>query len=269
MLLASSELKSLDQAMMDGNMQKSNSWITGTKINPQAQMRLFCFPYAGGSAAVFHSWSKHLASVIEVCPVQLPGRGGRIREKPFVRMGPLVPAITENILDLIDKPFAFFGHSMGALIGFEVARQLRSQGLQLPFHLFVSGCEAPTARSTGPFTYNLPEPEFIEELKKLNGTPVEILENPEMMTLLMPLLRADFELVQHYSYTPDLPLPCPITAFGGLQDTQVACENLEEWRQQTTRKFSLHMLAGDHFFLNHNREPILRVIGKQMLQAIP
>src|SRR5256885_83388 len=125
MLLASSELKSLDKAMMGGNMQKSNSWITGAKINPQARMRLFCFPYAGGSAAVFNSWSKHLTSVIEVCPVQLPGRGGRIREKPFVRMGPLIPAITENILGLIDKPFAFFGHSMGALIGFEVARQLR------------------------------------------------------------------------------------------------------------------------------------------------
>jgi Predicted thioesterase involved in non-ribosomal peptide biosynthesis len=183
-------------------------------------------------------------------------------------MEPLVQAITENILGLIDKPFALFGHSVGALIGLEVARHLRRKSLQLPFYLFVSGCEAPTAKSTRTFTYNLPEPEFIEELKRLNGTPREILENPEMMSLLIPLLRADFELVQNYVYPPDLPLPCPITAFGGLQDTEARCENLEEWSQQTTRRFSLHMLAGDHFFLNDNREQILRVICKQMLQAI-
>lgn len=248
-------------------MQKSNQWITGTKINPQARMHLFCFPYAGGSAAVFHSWSNYVPSLIEVCPVQFPGRGSRIREKPFVRMEPLVQAVIENIFSLIDKPFAIFGHSVGALIGFEVARELRRRSLQLPFHLFVSGCEAPTTTSTSPFTYDLPEPEFMAELRRLNGTPREILENPEMMNLLIPLLRADFELVQNYDYTPDLPLPFPITAFGGLQDTEVIIENIEEWSQQTTRKLSLHMLAGDHFFLNENREQILRVICKQMLQA--
>jgi len=225
-------------------------WFTSQRPNAGARLRLFCFPYAGGGAAIYRLWPQSLPSEVEACMAQLPGRGTRLREEPFTNLDALVAAIAEAIAPLLDKPFALFGHSMGAMISFELARRLREQGQPQPSHLFISGRRAPQLPNDDPISYNLPDAELGQELLRLNGTPKEVLEHPELMELMLPLLRADFSVVETYDYRPGVPLDCPLTVFGGLRDAEVSREQLEAWREQTTSEFALRMLPGDHFFLN-------------------
>jgi medium-chain acyl-[acyl-carrier-protein] hydrolase len=169
---------------------------------------------------------------------------------------------------MLATPFAFFGHSMGAMISFELARRLRREHDREPIHLFVSGRRAPQLPITEPPTYNLPEPQLIEDLRRLNGTPRAVLENPELLQLVLPLLRTDFEVCQTYTYTPQAPLSCPITVFGGLQDTEAPRESLAAWREQTTSSFTLRMFPGDHFFLHTTQHDMLRIIYEQLSRWI-
>lgn len=241
-------------------------WFTSQRLNPLARLRLFCFPYAGGGAPIYRLWPQSLPSEIEVCVGQLPGRGTRLREQPFTSLDALVEAAAEAIAPLLDKPFALFGHSMGAMISFELARKLREQGRPQPVHLFVSGRRAPQLPNRDTMSYNLPEAELGQELLRLNGTPREVLEHPELMELMLPLLRADFSVVETYVYRPGVPLDCPLTAFGGLRDAEVSREQLEAWREQTTGEFTLRMLPGDHFFLNdpQSQALLLRALAKDL-----
>jgi medium-chain acyl-[acyl-carrier-protein] hydrolase len=237
---------------------RATPWFTSQRPNPRARLRLFCFPYAGGGAAIYRLWPQSLPSEVEVSVAQLPGRGTRLREQPFTGLDALVRAAAEAIAPSLDRPFALFGHSMGAMIGFELARRLREQGGPQPERLFVSGRPAPHLPDHDHFTYNLPEAELRRELLRLNGTPREVLEHPELMELMLPLLRADFSVVETYVYRPGEPLGCPITAFGGLRDAEVSPEQLEAWREQTVGEFSLRMLPGGHFFLNDTQaQPLL------------
>jgi medium-chain acyl-[acyl-carrier-protein] hydrolase len=185
-------------------------------------------------------------------------------EKPDTSAQSLVEAAAEAITPYLDLPFAFFGHSMGALISFELARHLRRLHLPAPKHLFLSGRSAPHPEIRDPVTYNLPVNEFAEELRRLNGTPREALENHELMELMIPLLRADFEICQTYSYTQEPPLDCPITAFGGLDDSDSTEQMIAAWREQTTSSFTLCMMPGDHFFMHSAQERILDVISQQL-----
>jgi medium-chain acyl-[acyl-carrier-protein] hydrolase len=235
-----------------------------SKTNPQARLRLFCFHYAGGGPLIFRKWPDMLPSFVEVCPVQLPGRGSRLREPHFRQLMPLVEAVAENLQPYFDKPFAFFGHSMGAMISFELTRHLRREQGASPLQLFVSGRRAPQLPDTDPPTYDLPEKEFVEELRRLNGTPREALEHPELMQLVLPTIRADFSVCQTYVYTPEPPLNCPISAFGGLQDKDVGREKMEGWREQTNASFRLRMLPGDHFFLNTATDLLLHALTRDL-----
>jgi medium-chain acyl-[acyl-carrier-protein] hydrolase len=247
----------------------ANPWVTFFRPNPRARLRLFCFPYAGGSSLIYRQWPEGLPADVELCAVQLPGRGSRLREPAFRQMPTLVERLAEVLPPLFDRPFAFFGHSMGASMAFELARRLRSDHAPEPCHLFVSGRRAPQTPDTDPPSYQLPEPVFIEELRRLNGTPQEVLEHPEMMQLLLPVLRADFELIQTYTYEPGPPLTCPISAFGGLQDLDAGRDLLELWREQTTAAFSLQMLPGDHFFPHTARPILLESISRKLHQHTP
>jgi medium-chain acyl-[acyl-carrier-protein] hydrolase len=249
-------------------VDKSTPWLAGYRRNPAAKLRLFCLPYAGGSAFVYNSWFKSLPPQVEVCPVQLPGRGGRILEKPFTQMEPLVGAVAHALRPLFDKPFAFFGHSMGAAIGFEVTRLLRREGAPLPVHLFVSGRSAPQLRKPQRHAYRLPEAEFIEELRRLKGTPAEVLEHPELMQVVMPLVRADFEVIQTYTAADEPPLDVPLTAFGGLMDEDVSREDLEAWGAQTTHAFTSRMLPGDHFYLTTNQHLLLPLLSQELYRHV-
>jgi medium-chain acyl-[acyl-carrier-protein] hydrolase len=228
-------------------------------------MRLFCFPYAGGGALGFRHWPDYLPANVEVCPIQLPGRETRMKEAPYNRVMPLVQKIAETIFPFLDKPFAFFGHSMGALISFELARELRRKRIITPVKVYVSGRVAPHLPLTRqPLLYDLPEPEFINALRFLNGTPAEVLENEMLMRLLMPLLRADFAVNEAYTYTPERPLDCPIFAMGGMRDSEASREQLEGWHAHTTASFELRLFPGDHFYLNSMQQLFFQVLSQDL-----
>jgi medium-chain acyl-[acyl-carrier-protein] hydrolase len=234
-----------------------NPYVAYRVVRPGAQMRLFCFPYAGGSAVMFRGWQRLFPEWIEICPVQYPGRGNRIKEALFTKVDPLAKGITQALLPLLDLPFAFFGHSMGAILAFEVSRELRRRRKPLPVHLFLSAVRAPQFPNPDPPVFDLPEAEFIAELRRLNGTPNEVLENAELMALMLPMLRADFTVSQTYNYVHEGgPLACPLSIYGGVDDPSFINAELEGWREHTSGTFSLHMFAGDHFYL-HSSETLL------------
>lgn len=232
-----------------------------------APLRLFCFPYAGGGVTAFRTWPDYLPHNVEVQTLEMPGREAQLRLPGFVRIEPLVAAIGDAIKDYMDPPFVFFGHSMGALVSFEVARLLRREDATQPRALFVSGRRPPQLPIEPP-TYNLPEDEFIEELRTMGGTPEEVLSHPELLTLLLPTLRSDFELCQTYSYTEAPPFNFPITAFGGLNDQFVPREEMDKWREQTTGPFQLRMFPGDHFFLHSSQALLLQMLSRDLVHVI-
>lgn len=255
-------------------MSQANLKPTGPhpwfQVQPRsaARIRLFCFPYAGGSSAIFRQWSRDLPREIELVPALLPGRELKLREPPYTHIEPLIEALAREITPLLDKPFAFFGHSMGAIISFELARRLRTEHYVEPAHLVVSGRRSPRVPVRDPYIHNLPDPEFFAELEEMNGTPREVLEHQELMEILSPMLRADFELCYNYDYIPGEPLQCPITVLGGLEDKTTPRHELEAWCDETTGNCQLHMLKGDHFFINQQHATILPIIKKALVAHI-
>jgi len=241
-----------------------DSWIACRKPSPRARLRLFCFPYAGGGALIFRTWQDSLPAEVEVCPVQLPGRGTRLMEPPFTRLSPLIQALAQALFPLLDKPFAFFGHSLGALVSFELARQLRRQYDVHPVRLFVSAGYAPQLPHLRSPLHTLPEGDFLTELRRLNGIPRAVLEHEELMQMALPILRADFAVYETSAYSTELPLNCPISTFGGLRDRTVSQSDLDAWREQTSGSFSLQMFPGDHFFLNTTQPLLLRVLSQEL-----
>ncbi len=239
-------------------------WIALRQLNPNASMRLFCFPYAGGGALIYRNWQSSFPATIEVCPVQPPGRAERVKESPFSQIKPLVEAVADALHPFFDRPFAFFGHSMGAIIGYELAQLLQREKAAAPIHLFVSGHSAPHLRNRPVITYNLPHDEFVEELRLLKGTPEQVFEHPELLDLMIPLLRADFEICETYSNSNKPPLVCPITAFGGTDDVDVPRKSIEGWREHTSSTFSMHILPGEHFFINTEQQAIARTVAQDL-----
>lgn len=228
--------------------------------DPRARIRLFCLPYAGGGSAIFRHWSKEFLYPIELVPALLPGRESRVREPGYTQLDKLVETLAREIAPYLDKPFAFFGHSMGAAISFELTRRLRDERGIEPEHLFVSGRRSPQTPRRDPYIHDLPEPEFVEQIERMNGTPREVLDHPELMALLIPMLRADFAVCYSYVYAPGKPLRCPITVLGGTRDEEAPPDKLDLWREETTGDFSLHLLEGDHFFINQRQAEICRII---------
>ncbi|SRR5712691_291182 len=220
------------------------------------EMRLFCFPYAGGSCSIFRNWGLGLPKSIEIFPVELPGRGTRYHEAPYTELPLLVKQIARELVPFLDKPFALFGHSMGAIISFEVARRLRADQFNASL-LIVSGRGAPHLPQTREPMHSLPDREFLSGLSNLNGTAREVLNNPELMGVLLPLLRADFRMIETYTYLAAQPLDCPILMFGGFDDRSTGREELKAWRQHTTRQSWLHMFPGDHFFLTEAAQSLV------------
>lgn len=231
-------------------------------------LRVFCFPFAGGTADVYRSWQQWFGDQLDICLVHLPGRGRNMRERAYTRVAPLVMAAADCIDRQNKIPYVLYGHSMGALISFELSRELFRRHGKGPEHLFVSGRRAPQYIKEEPTTFDLPRDEFISELKRLNGTPPEVFEDPELIELFINVLRADFETVETYEYCLGEPLSCPITVYGGLEDQHVPVESCHAWQQQTSAKCTVRMFKGDHFFIRHPRPDFINAFRSDVLNII-
>ncbi len=230
-------------------------------------MRLFCFPYGGGSSNTFDEWEMYLPHVVEVAKVELPGRRLRFGEPPFKRMEPLLDALHKPMLELAEVPILLFGHSMGALIAFEMARRLQQTGEHYtPIALFVSAQKSPQLRQEEDAISKLPQAEFLARLNELNGMPPEVLANSELLELLLPTIRADFELTENYRYARGPKLLCPVTAFCGALDRGAPASVMQKWKNMTTEDFRLLELEGDHFFVNSMRRRLLQLLKNEILR---
>ena len=244
---------------------QTTPWVLLTRPRPEARLRLFCFPYAGAAASAYHGWSAEFPSEIEVCPVQLPGRGGRFREPPIRQAQELLSAAADGLRPLLDRPFAFFGHSMGALLAFELAREFRRRGWPGPMLLAPSGHQAPPRPDPEPPCAHLPDAEFLEEVqRRYDGIPAEVLADEELLNLILPSLRADMLLIETYRYTAEPPLDCALSCFGGEHDRHVSGEDLEAWREQTTGSFKLRTLPGGHFFIDKQRGAVVGALCEDL-----
>ncbi|HEU0016459.1 MAG TPA: thioesterase domain-containing protein [Longimicrobium sp.] len=242
----------------------SERWILRPRPNPRARLRLLCLPHAGGGASAFRGWADALPVQVEVCPVQLPGRETRIAEPAIDRMGPLAEALADALARWRDLPFAVFGHSNGALIGFELARRLRRTGAPGPVHLFACGRRAPDAARPGPPTAHLPDAAFLDSLRDLGGIPDALREHPELLALLLPTLRADVALNEAYVFTEEAPLACPITGYAGELDPRAPPAEMERWARHTSAAFALRTFPGGHFFPQTHRAEVLRALSADL-----
>jgi medium-chain acyl-[acyl-carrier-protein] hydrolase len=243
---------------------RPNAWVLGGRPLRRAR-RLFCIPYAGGAASAYRGWAEGLPDDVDVCAVQLPGRGARFREAPFRNMADLVPALAEGLLPLLDLPFALFGHSMGAVVAFELARELRRRGGRPPALLALSGHQAPPRPDPKPPISHLPDEEFLAEVQtRYDGIPPEVLAEEELLQLLLPVLRADVQLLESYTYVQEAPLDCPISCFGGEDDPHVSLADLEAWGDETRGPLRVRTFPGGHFFVESARDEVLRALRRDL-----
>lgn len=232
--------------------------------NLATRYQLFCFPYAGGGASIYRSWQAETGPSIEIHPVRLPGRESRISEAPMFSVDELVESIVHEIAPLIHGPFALFGYSFGALLAFETARKLRRKGFA-PERLMIAALKAPHLPLRRKPIHHLPDSLLADEIRRFSGTPEAVLENPELMNLLLPAIRADFTAYERYRYRAEAPLDCPTTAMRGATDASVSSDELAEWSQHTSAVFTRHVFPGGHFFLHSARRLLTWTIVQDLL----
>ncbi|MGV9767015.1 thioesterase II family protein [Micromonospora tulbaghiae] len=225
----------------------SNRWIKGP-ADPDAPMLLYCVPHAGGGGSFFRPWRAVLEPYLGVCPVVLPGRESRLSEPPYTSIEHVVPPLAAAISAHADRPYALFGHSMGAVVAYETARRL-SAGPGGPARLFVSGRRAPHLPARRPDRHTLGADEFLPAVAALGGTPDEVLRRHDLMALFLPGLRADFAVNETYRQLPGPPLRCPVSAFTGDADPEVDVVEMRSWAEVTSAGFSLRVFSGGHFYL--------------------
>jgi len=242
-----------------------SKWVLKPRPNPAASLRAFFFPYAGLGPSVFRSWVSEFPGNVEVCLMQPPGREGRWAEKAFVSIDGLATGAAESLMPHLTMPYVFFGHSLGALVGFEVARRLRRRGAPMPLHMFVSAHRAPQLPNPHPEMRGLADADFVEQIcRHYGGIPQAVLDNPDLMELMLPCLRADLTAFETYAYQEDEPLVCPLTAFGGRGDKRVSEDEVKAWRDQTREGFIHQMFDGGHFFLQTERDGLLGAIRREL-----
>ncbi|MFJ7781026.1 thioesterase II family protein [Streptomyces yangpuensis] len=252
-----------NQACPDGELQR---WVRGVgSRRGKARYRLFCFPFAGGGASAYREFARKFPDEIEVCPVQLPGREDRLGEAPLTSLKELVDRIVPAVTAHREIPYAFFGHSMGSLISFELTRRLAQDGFPLPRQLFVSAHRAPHLEDPEPPLYDLPQDEFVENVKRFSATPDGVFLDPELREIFLPILRADFTVCDTYVYEPGRLMPCPITVLGGEGDDTVSAAELDAWRKHTSGKFSTQLFPGGHFYLRGAEEALGERVKSELI----
>lgn len=240
-------------------------------IRPRAatvpRMWLICFPYAGGAATAYHHWPSMLPADVELIAVQYPGRATRMREAPCHRLEDLLADVEKAMGILLDRPYAFFGHSMGATVAYELTRRLLASGGPGPRQLFLSGRSAPQLPPRRLPIHALPHEQFIDTLREFSGTPAEVLEHRELMEMMVPIMRADFEALETWKHEATPPFDIPVSVFGGLSDEAVPMESLDAWSTCTTGRFKRHMFPGRHFFLQQHANAMLNIVARALDHA--
>lgn len=238
-----------------------------TRERPAARRRLICLPHAGAAASIYRQWPDGFDADVEVLAIQLPGRETRIMEPARTSLAGLVEELIPALRPWLDRPYALFGHSMGALIAFELARTLEARTGAGPSHLFVAGQAAPHRPSRHAALHRLPDQELLAALKALSSRPDRAMDNAELMRLLLPTLRADCALCATYGWNGGEPLTCALTAFGGRHDRSVTRADLDGWRRHTTGPFDVRLFSGDHFFVHRGRAAVLRAIRARLRRS--
>ncbi|MEM7205745.1 MAG: alpha/beta fold hydrolase [Planctomycetota bacterium] len=241
-------------------------WIAARGRSPNALARLFCLPHAGSGAVFYQSWCEGMPG-IDVCRVQLPGRETRFVEPAVDDVHTLVPQIAAGIEPLLDRPFAIFGHSMGAVVGYELVRFLRERG-KTPLAFFPSGHRAPHLPHPRPPVARTSDERFLAEVRWMGGTPEEFLSDPEMLEVILPTLRADVHLWESYRYQEAAPLTCSVVAFGGREDKVATATEIEPWSEHAAGTFACHIFDGDHFFLEAQRSDMLPILTTTIAAAL-
>ncbi|PZT71077.1 thioesterase [Streptomyces sp. SW4] len=245
----------------------AGEWFVRHPAADPPALRLFCFPYAGGGASAFRGWGAHLPAGVEVTAVQPPGRETRVAEAPLRRLDTLVEALYEAVLPRLELPYAFFGHSMGALVAFELTRRLRRAGAPLPTRLLLGAFRAPQLPNPHIRIHHLPD-EVLKTVLRKEGTPARVLDDDELMRALLPTLRADLEVCDTYRYREEAALPVPLSVYGGHQDVRVGRGDLAAWRAQADGPFRLVMLPGSHFFLHSSHDLLLAELARDLGPAL-
>jgi medium-chain acyl-[acyl-carrier-protein] hydrolase len=238
------------------------TWLPYRRPNAAARWRLVCLPFAGGGAGAFRPWADGLPLTVDVCAVQPPGRETRFREPPFTDLRRYVAALADALAPLFDLPVTLYGHSMGALAAFELAREFRRRDGPGPARLVVSGRAAPHLPPRRKPLHILPDREFRAELKSLGGTPPAVIDNDDLMAALLPTLRADFTAHETYESMEELPLDCSILAVTGAEDTLAPAADVDEWRRHTRAAFDLRVLPGGHFFIQTQPPLFLELLNR-------
>lgn len=244
----------------------SSPWLITYKRNSAASVRLFCFHCAGGSASEFHTWPAQLRGTIELVAVQLPGRERRVKEPFIACVDDLTRGVVEAMTPCLDKPYVIFGHSLGALGGFEVIRELRRRGLNQPFLFIPAGRRGPQVQKEEPPIASLPEEAFIEELRKDYGDHIGyVLDSAELRQAFIPQIRADFALSEAYCFRAEQPLDCPIVAFAGVDEDDLEADELNAWSAHTQRSFHSRRFPGDHFFIRESQKLVIEALSQEIV----
>ena len=239
-------------------------WIVAPPA-ADAEVRLFCFPPAGAGAATYRLWSAELSPEIDVFRIQPPGRESRFRESRCTDIETYLEELMPELLPLLDQPFAFFGHSMGSLIAFRLTQRLQHEYSLIPMHLIISSFHPPQA-IPNEHIRNLPQEAFIRELRdRYDGIPDQILEEPDLLELMLPIIRDDLAIVESYSYQCQPSLLCPISAFGGFTDKWVNESQLYRWCECTTAEFGVSMFPGNHYYLDPALSDLISAIRRALL----
>lgn len=245
-------------------MVQANQVFIVPQPRPKAELRLFCFPCAGGSAYSYQPWLSHFGPRVELVLVELKGRGVRINEPPHQDMQSLIDEFMLHRDVFTACPFMFFGHSMGALISYALCCELKQQGLALPVQMLVSACRAPHLPALQPQLHRLPQADFFQMLQQLNGTPAEVLANKELMELFEPVLRADFNIASTYQ-AQAVQMPFAFSVLYGDRDHSLRLPQLEAWQELSSQHCVMTQLPGDHFFIRQSSALVINWIEQQIL----
>jgi surfactin synthase thioesterase subunit len=250
-------------------MKKQQPWFIPSSLNKtnSTNVRLFVFPHGGGSPAQYKYWCKMLSEKIDIYFASIPGRGTRFIEEPLQDIAHVVSHMNKEIKPLLGKYNVFFGHSLGALISYKLAKSLSDDGLEAPDELIISAKNAPHVINTNPLISNLDDNSFLNSLREYGGTPLEIIDNEELMELQLPMLRADFHMSENYIYRRSLPLPCKIHVFGAKNDPFTTEQGLKEWAQHSSYdEQKMQLFEGDHFYFHNEQEAFFSCLNTLLVE---